>query len=357
MQNTNTNQKQRGLRMLSLGMLLWLQITSTKFAVDDGGVRGLSELIILKEIMHRLMYLEKAQSLPKPCDYFDIIGGAGTGGLIALMLGRLHMPINLAIDNYVLFCQKVFSDVKKWSIGTEKFKATVFESAMRDILQSTGFPEDVLMQENDPLCKSFVVAFPSKNITPRIFRTYQVGANQGSNCTVVQAARATTATPDLFKPVFIISGGLSESFVGGRLGYSNSTNLVLNEAIKAFGFSQPVACFVNIGAGHPGPVSWEPTKVFSKKMMEFFYQISTDCEAEAEKFVENYINIPGLFYRLSVDQGLQKMPLDDWDKLGDIQTHSKAYLEKAKVTNEVNRLVGILSGYNNLQKATLQDLR
>jgi patatin-like phospholipase/acyl hydrolase len=28
---------------------------------------------------------------PKPCDYFDLIGGTSTGGLIAIMLGLLGM--------------------------------------------------------------------------------------------------------------------------------------------------------------------------------------------------------------------------------------------------------------------------
>ena len=27
----------------------------------------------------------------RPCEYFDLIGGTGTGGLIAIMLGRLRM--------------------------------------------------------------------------------------------------------------------------------------------------------------------------------------------------------------------------------------------------------------------------
>ena len=29
----------------------------------------------------------------KPCEYFDLIGGTGTGGLIAIVLGRLQMVL------------------------------------------------------------------------------------------------------------------------------------------------------------------------------------------------------------------------------------------------------------------------
>ncbi|KAF2817990.1 FabD/lysophospholipase-like protein [Mytilinidion resinicola] len=58
-------------------------------SLDGGGVRGLSSLCILEELMRKV----DQKNPPKPCDYFDMIGGTSTGGLIAIMLGRLHMSI------------------------------------------------------------------------------------------------------------------------------------------------------------------------------------------------------------------------------------------------------------------------
>src|SRR5690242_16384030 len=58
-------------------------------ALNGGGVRGLSSLVILREIMEEVQRQAKLNETPRPCDYFDLIGGTSTGGLIAIMLGRL----------------------------------------------------------------------------------------------------------------------------------------------------------------------------------------------------------------------------------------------------------------------------
>lgn len=50
---------------------------------------------------------------PKPCDYFDLIGGTSTGGLIAIMLGRLKMDIEDCIKAYLKISQAVFQPRKR----------------------------------------------------------------------------------------------------------------------------------------------------------------------------------------------------------------------------------------------------
>jgi patatin-like phospholipase/acyl hydrolase len=59
--------------------------------LDGGGVRGLSSLLILRDIMEDIAQRTDAAEVPRPSQYFDLIGGTSTGGLIAIMLGMLGM--------------------------------------------------------------------------------------------------------------------------------------------------------------------------------------------------------------------------------------------------------------------------
>jgi patatin-like phospholipase/acyl hydrolase len=64
--------------------------------LDGGGVKGLSSLHILKDLMAQIRRSKESGSRQKPrchlqpCEYFDLICGTGTGGLLAIMLGRLE---------------------------------------------------------------------------------------------------------------------------------------------------------------------------------------------------------------------------------------------------------------------------
>ena len=89
-------------------------------------------LIILQELMYRA-YVEaegkppKREEIPKPCEYFDLIAGTGTGGLIALMLGRLRLDLETCMDVYVRMTKKVFETDK--TIAGIPYKHTLFKAS------------------------------------------------------------------------------------------------------------------------------------------------------------------------------------------------------------------------------------
>ncbi|KAK0192291.1 hypothetical protein F5146DRAFT_877908, partial [Armillaria mellea] len=72
------------------------------------GIRGLSALFILQNLMWRIRMSDDLDHILRPCKYFDLIGGTNTGGLIALMLGHLRMSVKDAISCWGDFSVKVF---------------------------------------------------------------------------------------------------------------------------------------------------------------------------------------------------------------------------------------------------------
>lgn len=117
-------------------------------SLDGGGIRGYSTLVILAELMH-LLHVElygkppaSPQDLPLPADYFDIIGGNGTGGLIALMLGRMRMNVEDAKQWYVELTRYVFitdKTVMGVPYGKTLFKKERLEQAIRECVGESEY--------------------------------------------------------------------------------------------------------------------------------------------------------------------------------------------------------------------------
>jgi patatin-like phospholipase/acyl hydrolase len=58
-------------------------------ALDGAGVRGLTSLMILQQLMATV----DPTTPPKPCEYFDMIGGTSTGGYVILSIASLRSDI------------------------------------------------------------------------------------------------------------------------------------------------------------------------------------------------------------------------------------------------------------------------
>lgn len=82
---------ERGLRLLSIGTEF---NSKDKSAVsqskDGGGIRGLSPLLMLKEIFFRIQQENELDSPPRPCEIFDLAGGTGTGGYVLIYPSQMR---------------------------------------------------------------------------------------------------------------------------------------------------------------------------------------------------------------------------------------------------------------------------
>jgi hypothetical protein len=78
------------------------------FCLDGGGMKGYTSLLILKRIIRTMAVEGSLQSEPKPCEGFDLIVGTSTGGLIAVMPGRLGMTVDECLREFEVTGKTVF---------------------------------------------------------------------------------------------------------------------------------------------------------------------------------------------------------------------------------------------------------
>ncbi|KAG9087196.1 hypothetical protein FRC06_002686 [Ceratobasidium sp. 370] len=131
-------------------------------AIDGGGVRGLSALIILGALMERLQRILGLSEPPNPCDHFDLIAGTGTGGIQAVLLGRLGMSVDDARNSYSKLATGVFSDKRLINLGGPVFKTSKLEQILKAIIaEKTGNPHERMInpQATDNDCKVYVIVF------------------------------------------------------------------------------------------------------------------------------------------------------------------------------------------------------
>ncbi len=79
--------------IINLSSLTWIN-------ADGGGIRGLSELLIIEEIMERVKEKANLDHVPLPADYFDLIGGTSTGGYVPCDLPCVG-PLTSQSDRYI----------------------------------------------------------------------------------------------------------------------------------------------------------------------------------------------------------------------------------------------------------------
>lgn len=184
-------------------------------SLDGGGVRGIVQLEVLREIEQALGNFVPIQ------DFFDLIVGTGTGGIIATALGVQQKPTHLVLDMFTAICDLAYTPkVRGFPLlkyasalsGASRYKTKPLYRALR-----TAFGEDYLFGgiSNSETPQRLKVAVTTTSATGHDnvllanyrrtednlpFYHFERPHDPAVEMKIWEANAATTATPTCFKP-------------------------------------------------------------------------------------------------------------------------------------------------------------
>jgi hypothetical protein len=182
-----------------------------------------------------------------------------------------------------------------------------------------------------------VVATPRANVGHTVhFRTYPVRTELPSVITVVDAVLATCASQPAFAPVSFGARHKKQEYIGD-VGVNNPVRDVIAEAYMLFGGGSSVASILSVGCGHPGVISMS-SNGDATALQAVLKDKILDCERRAQE-VQEQIGHLGIYFRFSVEQGMQRSQPTSAHDLSWIATQTEVYLTGTGVSSMVEELL------------------
>ncbi|KLU89782.1 hypothetical protein MAPG_08751 [Magnaporthiopsis poae ATCC 64411] len=314
-------------------------------SLDGGGIRGLSSLLILEHIMEGIRKEEGLNEAPRPCKRFDLIGGTSTGGIIAIMLGRLGMSVDECIRAYRKVAERAFTPKITTFLPASPsgaFSAKALEAAIRDTIKeycvapecATRRREGHLtaatcthseMELRDTSCTDTVVLAVTKDnvdARPTLFTTYDTSIGL-SGCTIWQVARATSAATTFFKPIKV--GRDEIEFIDAAFGYNNPCEVLIEEARRRFPTRERMQ-ILSVGTGLGDVVSIRDSR---RSIIEALKKMATTSKQVADR-LDGRLGVDGQYFRFNVERGLEDTTLSDWKKASKISAHTLNYIHDSE---------------------------
>lgn len=228
-------------------------------ALDGGGVRGVISLAYLE----RLEAILRQRFGPDTvlADYFDLIGGASTGAIIATGLA-LGLPVERLIATYLGLARKGFIRASRFAFLAPKFRTGPLVEQIRAQIG------DVTLGSPEVKTGLAIIAKRIDTGSLWVFHNNARGpwfdvsaadptAVPNKDLQLVQLLRASTAAPSYFAPEPIeIARGVSGTFIDGAVSPHGNPALLLFllATLGGYGFRWPVGAerllMVSVGTGH-----------------------------------------------------------------------------------------------------------
>ena len=329
-------------------------------SLDGGGVRSFSSLLILQELMRAVGEQERllnpdakssadsplVKHLPDdgatplkgskrpalgyhPCHYFDYVSGTSTGGLIAILLGRLRMSVDEAIEEYKQLSAKVFENPSSlWKRFLTNYDSTERRANLKDqfgSLPPTRLPSPLeqadQFKSDRARCRTIVCSMKSnedKNFqTPFLFRSYDrktsytsrapFERNPGDSNTfaIWQVARATSAALSHFNSIHMFEARYFDAAVNLN---NPSWEVVREVSLLAEESHDAIDLLLSVGGGNAkgeNPRLRFGTGSLLQELADISDVVHDKVKIESE--------IKGFeYFRFDVKEGLQAVRMAEW---------------------------------------------
>ncbi|KAL5539154.1 hypothetical protein UlMin_044430 [Ulmus minor] len=243
----------------------------TILSIDGGGVRGIIPGVMLHYLESELQKLEQSTEA-RLADYFDVISGTSTGGLITTMIaapderGRPLYAANQIVPFYKKHCPHIFPRSGNWLSHHNKAHG---EMHLKMLETSDGdnesvaeeFRYDAKIEESGGIKKPYydgkylhklakdtlgdkrlhditltkivIPAYDIKKLSPVVFSSYQVDdGNKKLDAFLSDICISTSAAP-VYLPAYKFNNeGVEFNCIDGRVAANNPTVAAITEAVK-----------------------------------------------------------------------------------------------------------------------------
>ena len=204
-------------------------------SIDGGGIRGIIPGTILQYLEEQIRK-QTGNGKAKISDYFDLMAGTSTGGILSLALlcpdskGKAKYSAEQAVGFYIDRGGEIFS-VSSWekfkSLGgviDEKFPADNLEQAFKDYFGKVKLSE---------LIKPCLITSYDIKSRKEIFFNQSDIKNKKDDYYITDVARATSAAPTFFETANIHSiDGTANPMIDGGIFANNPAMCAFVEATK-----------------------------------------------------------------------------------------------------------------------------
>jgi len=279
-------------------------------SIDGGGIRGIFPATFLTSLEKTYLSDESV------ADYFDLIAGTSTGGIIALGLASGLRASRLR-DAYVQHGHKIFPPPRTGVPGTVEqwwnnlcrcFRRRYDRAALLHVLQDT-LGDRKLGEATSRLC---IPSLDGRYGEVYIFKTpHHPDFRKDSQEPMTKVAAATAAAPTYFSP--LSDGGYT--FVDGGVWANNPVMIALVDALTCFDVSRSKISILSLGCGNE-PYLVGRLKFLFGGMLSWRDIIFAAMRLESQ----NALGQAGLLIgadkimRVDVPESHDLMMLDDWER-------------------------------------------